>query len=325
MDVIVDHTNSRGGGTFKFQYSRRVPVKKDPFIPKDKRIAEEMVAYFFSQTLLGNYYRNIGSVKRVEDDANKNADMLMLEDQQWKGIQITQLQFTNYIGRKAISERMNTSIATAISRLVSPPNKVIVNIFPVATKGEIPLSEVGKGKDAIFDRLEKFAADALKKNATGLTDPNYPVWISVDDDKLKPHLRTICLNPVPPDGFPRFPGVGNVFVNYDQDDVAYNEDDITSSVTEIYNKKEGGKAEILLIWADEFDLGVVERKVAEQIQRKFTTSSFAEVYLMTFTNHITMILDTINLWPLKTTGSYLKRPLRPHTKESIWKGKPGRS
>jgi hypothetical protein len=53
--------------------------------------------------------------------------MLMLEDRQWKGIQITQLQFTNYIQRKAISERVNTSIATAIFKLVSPANKVIVN------------------------------------------------------------------------------------------------------------------------------------------------------------------------------------------------------
>lgn len=325
VDVIVDHTNSRGEGTFKFQYSRRMPVKEDPFIPKEKHLSEEMVAYFFSQTLLGNYYRNIGPVKRVKDDSNKNADMLMLEGNEWKGIQITQLQFTNYIGRKAISEKINTSIAAAISKLVSPPGKVIVNIFPVATKGEIPLSTVSKGKEALLDRLAKFAADTLKKNYAELTNPNKPIWVNVEDDKLKPHFRMICLNPVPPDGYPRFPGVDNVFVNYDQDDVAYNDDDLISSVTEVYKKKEGGQAEILLIWADEFDLGMVERKVAEQLQHQFLQSSFAEVYLMTFVNHITMILSTINLWPVKITNAYFRRPISPHTKGSYWKRNLGRS
>jgi hypothetical protein len=130
---------------------------------------------------------------------------------------------------------------------------------------------------------------------------------------------------VPPEGYPRFPGVGNVFVNYDQDDVAYNDDDIIKSVTDVYNKKEGGKAEILLIWADEFDLGMAERKVAEQLQRQFFQSSFQEVYLMTFVNHITMILSTINLLPVKTVNSYFKKPIGPHSKSSLWKGKPGRS
>ncbi len=48
MQAIVDLTNERTSGTFKFQYSLRVPVHKhSEFIPKDKKLAEGIIGSFY--------------------------------------------------------------------------------------------------------------------------------------------------------------------------------------------------------------------------------------------------------------------------------------
>jgi hypothetical protein len=77
MDAIVDMTNPRGMGTFKFQYSRHAPVDRTRFIPGGKKLAEPMLTWFFTQTLKGNFQRRITATKACEDDSNKNPDVLI--------------------------------------------------------------------------------------------------------------------------------------------------------------------------------------------------------------------------------------------------------
>jgi hypothetical protein len=40
--------------------------------------------------------------------------------------------------------------------------------------------------------LANLAADVLRKNQAGLTDPIHPIWLVVDDGKLKPHFNMIA-------------------------------------------------------------------------------------------------------------------------------------
>ncbi len=64
-------------------------------------------------------------------------------------------------------------------------------------------------------------------------------------------------------------------------------------------KKNKGNSELLLIWADEFELVSNERKIAEKFIQKFADSSFEEVYFMTFTNNMVFFINSLQLWPIK--------------------------
>jgi hypothetical protein len=134
-----------------------------------------------------------------------------------------------------------------------------------------------------------------------------PIWIEVDHPKLSPHFKNIVLNPVPTDGFPRFYGNKNVFVNYDFDDVSFSEQDMEAEIKDIYKKKNGGSAEYLLIWADNFEMATQKNKIAETIYKQFFDSSFDEVFLMAFENNLPMFLKSLQLFSLK--GPFAPSPV----------------
>ncbi len=308
MDAIVDMTNPRGVGTFKFQYSRHAQVDRTRFIPGGKKLAEPMLTWFFTQTLKGNFQRRITATKACEDDSNKNPDVLIQEEGVWRGVQITQLTFTRYETRKEISVRQNQSIADQIATSIKLPFPVVINIFPTAQKGEIPLENAGK-KGKILNELIDLIVQKIAENLPALKSAQSPIWLNVDPPKLAAHFHHIVLNRIPSNTFFRFPFNGNISINYDQDDIAFNDNDIAISIDEVFQRKNLGNAQILLVWSDQFGLNFHERKIAESLLQKFATSSFEEVYFMTFENHISRIKESLNLWPVKTTKQYIKVPV----------------
>lgn len=267
-----------------------------------------MLAWFFSQTLKGNFNRSITETKVCSDDSHKNPDILMREDSIWRGVQITQLLFTRYEERKDISARMNQSLADAIAMAITLPFPLIVNIQPTAQKGEIPMEDVRK-KGRLQSELVDFIINMLKKNQAILETSKTPLYFNVDKPKLAPHFRHIALNPIPKHATSRFPSNGNISVNYDQDDVAFNDNDIAAAIDEVFDKKNNGNSEILLIWADNFGLNFHERKIVEGLYSKFSNSSFEEVYFMTFENYKSRITETLNLWPIKAIKNYIRTPV----------------
>src|SRR3989442_9307450 len=116
MDVIVDMTNGKSCGTFKFQYSRHYPVKQDPrFVPhNDKKLAEKIVGSYFCQFLEREYHSFIEDFKHNHDDSNKKPDISFIENGVVKGVQITELQFTRHEERKAIALRKRMEIVDLV-------------------------------------------------------------------------------------------------------------------------------------------------------------------------------------------------------------------
>ena len=109
----------------------------------------------------------------------------------------------------------------------------------------------------------------------------------------------MVLNPIPKDAFSRFYGYNNIFVNYDINDVAFDPSDVDRAIDDLYRKKNGGKAEILLIWANVFEFATHTMGIVESIRKKFAETTFKEVFLMTFEDNVKLFQDSLQLWPIK--------------------------
>ncbi|MEP7376832.1 MAG: hypothetical protein ABI675_25765 [Chitinophagaceae bacterium] len=302
MDMIINGMNGKGFGTMKFQYSRRQPVKPDPrFIPHDdKKLAENILGSFFCQFLGKQFESSITNYTHNKDDSDKKADITFCENSLSKGLQITQLQFTRHEERKAHARRIAEQLVNDILKLIVPRFPIIVNVFPKDNKSEIPLSQIKNGKSKILSELADHIAFALRENQDKFFTSSSPIWLDVTNPKLSQHYGRIVLNRVPPNCFPRFYGRKNVFINYDIDDVAFEEADADDAVHQILRKKNNGSSNMLLIWSDEFEIGAFDKKkVADKIHNSFISSTFEEVFFMTFTNNPPMFVKSLQLWILK--------------------------
>lgn len=305
MDGIFDFTNGKKFGTFKFQYSKYHPVEKEHnYLLKDKTFKELVIAHWFSQTLRRNYNANFEKLKLNKDDSNKQADVLFSEGGKEKGIQLTQLQFTNLEERKQVAKVKNLEFAKSIAHFVQMKEPIIINIHPNYKKDEIPLKNIKKGKAKIEAKLINFIGTYLNNNKPSIENSDSPIWIVLEKD-LNQYYKTICINRIPRDGHPNFPGTENIFINYDFNDASYNEKDVETAALEIFHKKNFGSSNILLIWSDWFELVQQERMVFEKIYGQFRDTSFEEVYFMTFINIKEEFEKSINVWPIKTHRAVL--------------------
>ena len=126
MNAIIDMTNRKSSGTFKFQYSRHRPVNPDPrFIPKDKKLAEKIIGSFFCEFRKKYFKANIQNFRLNDQDDNKKPDALIEEDGITKGIQITQLEFTRHELRKVASKRKSKEITDSLAQFIHPIRDLI--------------------------------------------------------------------------------------------------------------------------------------------------------------------------------------------------------
>ncbi len=311
ISSISDLTNGKSFGTFKFQYSKYSPVHPEPeIVPKNKVDAENFIGMVFCQFLTIHFNSKIDQFKLNEKDDNKNPDVIITENGIVKGIQISQLNFSNYEARKATAKEKNLELAIKISTRVKLDFPLNVNIFPSTTKDEIPLSNLKRGKSKTEILLIDFICESITSNITNLSsDPN-PIWIPITDSKLVSHFSKIVLNPIPEKSYSRFPGRDNIFVNYDFNDVAYDLNDIDIAIDKMYIKKNKGKSEILLLWLNDFGIHGIndnKRHVFNRLYTKFIDSTFSEIYLLTFTNNVSLFKESLELWPVKTERKFPAR------------------
>lgn len=297
---ISDLTNGKSFGTFKFQYSKYSPVHPEPgIVPKNKIDAENFIGMVFCQFLTMHLKSKISSFKLNENDGNKNPDVIIIENGIKKGVQISQLQFTDYEARKAIAKQKNLELAIEIGKVVKINFPLVVNIFPTSRKDTIPLITLKRGKSKKEALLVTFISSSIKANIENLISDTNPIWIAIKDIQLSSHFSKIVLNAIPKDSFSRFPGKDNIFVNYDFNDVAYNLVDIDLSIEKMYFKKNSGNSDILLLWLDDFGIHNNKRYVVTKLYEKFIDSTFKEIYLLTFTNNVALFKDSLQLWPIK--------------------------
>jgi len=180
-----------------------------------------------------------------DDDSSKKADAIFKEDGVDKGVQITRLLFTRYEERKALASSKSLDLAKRIANLIKLPLPVVVNIFPATKKDVVPLSDANRGRLKIETELVQHIASCLHSEIRNLLFSDSPIWLTIENPKLSKHFRRIVLNPVPRGAFPKFPGVSNIYVNYDFNEVSFEQSDVDHAIEEIYRKKNHGLADFL--------------------------------------------------------------------------------
>lgn len=122
--------------------------------------------------------------------------------------------------------------------------------------------------------------------------------IDLSKDKLGEHFYSFDIYPVPDEFFANAWGYENIFIEYDFAGSTYNEADEDIAIHTLFDKKNGGSSDTLLIWCNSFELQN-DQRIANKVMAKFSDSSFQKVYLMTFRDNREGFMKSLKLWSLK--------------------------
>lgn len=292
-----ENTENRvGGGSFKFMSSPLPPEPIPKVMPIEKRKSEFAITMLFSQLLLANGYE-ITKIELNENDENKGADSIIKLNGVDKGIQITKLVLNDLLKRKDVGFKRSLKLSELITEELEIDFKLNVFVYPPNhNKNEIPKNRA---------KLDKSLASKIKENIEAnlerLKNSIEPVFVEIKKESLKKVASTFSLNPIQKGHHPIFPGQNNVFVNYEMDNNFFTHEEALKEVDTMFQRKNNGKAEFLLIWADKFDLLYQDEKFFTLIQDKFSSSSFEEVFFLTFFDRADLFNKTIKIRKVKNT------------------------
>ncbi len=272
-------------GSFKFGYSRGLPSYMAPKLLTNKKTAEYFVASLYAQFLFYDKIPIIG-VEVCEDDSNKGPDaVIKILNSKSQSIQITRFTITEYLKRRKISEQKVGKLVDRILKLIaieSPVNVIIHSHKPF----KIPINS-----QKIEATLSNFIAKSILDNKATLLSSKEYIYCPVTDERLLSFTPMVCLQSVPKDCHSNFFGRGNIFIDFDFDNVHFSNSDIEKECLDIYIKKNGGKASILLIWADTFEILYDPKNIIEKLKAQFDHSSFEKVFFLNFYNRLDLYVN----------------------------------
>ncbi len=290
--------------TFKFPWSRARVHLEPNFIPKDKQIAEMMLSMYFCQIHMVRLDRKVSGIRLNENDSNKSADVIITADGKDISVQITRLTFTNFETRKAIAKRKSLEFAKAISERVNLSNEVVITIFP-KQKHKIPLKNLGSRGKTLEKKLLDFIVFSINTNKEKLVPDSGNIDAVIKDGELREHFYSVDICPVPKGMFANVYGHNNVFINYNFYGSTYDDSDADQAIDELFKRKDQGVADLLLIWANSFELHGLE-KIVQKLRDRFQDSSFENVQFMTFHDNVVLFRETLQLWGIKPITQVVK-------------------
>ncbi len=282
-------------GKFGFPFSRTY-YREPEIIPKDKRKGEFAVGMYFAQMILP--YRKVEGVRLNQDDSDKGADLILFQDGREVPIQVTRLTFNNFSERKAIVKSKSLKFAEQIHQKVQPPFRVLIRIMPNEIY-KAPLSSLKKrGRENLEQKLLDNINDFLIKSIPQLqANPEIYTQHWFNGSELSKYFSSIDIQQIPAGFYAHVPGFENIFIDYYAYNSGYNESDIKQTLNKIYDAKNNGRSEILIIWANDYEL-FERQKIADGLVERFADSSFKEVYFMTFR-------EDVHFWVVKPTATIL--------------------
>lgn len=298
--INLGHIEKGRPTTFKLPYSRGRLILEPEFIPKETQPQELVLGMYFSQILLYRSKRNIQGVRLAppEKEKDKGADIIVTEDGIDHYIQVSRLLFTNHERRKQLAKRQSISIAKRIFDTIPKFNfEIVVKIFP-KNKHKVPLSSVSGRMRGNIERALLLAITKVISDNVDLVSKRQRLQVDLSKDALGQHFYSFDVYPVPDNFFANVWGHENIFVEYDFAGSTYNEQDEDIAIQDLFDKKNNGTADTLLIWCNSFELHNAKR-IADKLLAKFGASSFQKVYLMTFRDNWEAFMKTLQLWPLK--------------------------
>lgn len=280
--MFIKNEDKGGFGSFKFGYSRGMPSHMAPKLFSSKKQEEYLLTSILSHQLLFNDVCVIG-VKVCEDDSNRGADAVISTESAEVGVQVTRFTLTQYNHRKNVAKKRGERIALEVDRLFSPTLPVNVTIHPK--------EQYRPPKDKLkYDLLlSKEIAAMIEANWHRITGGEGFINLTLQNEVLRPFVDLITLQPIPEGQYSNYHGFGNVFINYEFDNVFFSESDVKSEAESIFRKKNGGKAEVLIIWADRFDILYKPEMVADYLTAAFVQTRFKFVVFYSFFNNKSML------------------------------------
>ncbi|MFN0215831.1 MAG: hypothetical protein ACKVT2_16350 [Saprospiraceae bacterium] len=289
--------NKIGGGSFKFMSSPLPPEPIPKVMPSDKRKAEFALTMLFGQLLLANGHE-ITKIAINENDADKGADTIIRIDGVDKGIQITKLILNDLLKRKDVGLKRSYKISELITENFDIDFKLNIFIYPPNhNKNVIP-----KNRAKLDSELASMIRNSIQENIGALKHSTDAIFISVEKETIKEIASTISLNPIPNGHYPIFPGQKNVYVNYEIDNNFFTHEEVVTAVNTIFDRKNNGKSEFLLIWADRSEILSQDEQIFELIESKFSNCSFEEVFFLTFYDRADLFRKTIRIKNVKKYG-----------------------
>jgi hypothetical protein len=143
----------------------------------------------------------------------------------------------------------------------------------------------------VINEFAKEIAKHIKDNSDSLKSTKDFINCKVLNLKMKDFSPVITLQRIPDGFYSNFFGRDNIFIDLDFDNVIFSEEDIENECINIYNKKNEGKSNVLLIWADTFEILQEPKYIIEKLKLKFESSSFNEVFFLNFYNRLDFYLD----------------------------------
>lgn len=298
--VNLGHMEKGRPTTFKFPYSRGRLVLEPEFIPKEKQPQELVLGMYFSQVLMYRLKRNIQGIRLApkEIEKDKGADIIVTEDGIDHYIQLSRLTFTNYERRKHVAKQQSISFAESVFKSVPKFSfEIVIKIFP-KNKHKVPLSNfTSRVRRNIENALLLAITKVIHDNVHKVTKRER-LQVDLSKDQLGLYFYAFDVYPVPDGFFANAWGYESIFIEYDFAGSTYNETDEDLAIQSLFDKKNSGKADTLLIWCNSFELQN-DQRIANKAMAQFASSTFQKVYLMTFRDHWEGFMKSLQLWPLK--------------------------
>lgn len=281
----------------KFSSSFMPPVMVRRVMPKEKQKAEFAVTMLFSQILLGKGHV-ITKIELNKNDENKGADTIITLDGVDKGIQLTKFVPDDYLRRQDVGPKRSYQLASLIqSKIKKIHFKINIYIYPPDRKS------IPRNKAKLDLKLADFISRKIEEYKEEIEGSTRPVFISVEDTKLSEIAKVITLNYIPPNRQSTFPGKENVYVSFEFDANSFDSEQVTREVGQIFQRKDGGEADFLLIWADRSDLIHQEEEIFSIIKKKFMMSTFEQIYFLAFFDREDLFASSILIYEVKEDGA----------------------
>ncbi len=270
-----------GIGMFKLPYSFSRPYHfYEDLIQNDKRFEEIIVGTFLMSYLNVFEKKWANKLRPSMDDSNKGPDLIASIDSQEKGIQVTRFVLNDYISRFNKAKDACILISKEIQKIVNPHFQVNSQLW-VSHKDNDFVPIIVKKE---YRKIAQIVGERLRENIEFLEKNNGYLNFDIENKALRKKIGGYNLCRIPNESYSSYFGVGKVFIDLGFDNIFFKDDDIQFEIDKIYQSKNEGKSEILLIWSDRKELMGYEEKVIKLLRKKFSQTTFENVYFTTFLN-----------------------------------------
>lgn len=270
-------------GGFKLPYSLNGSSHNLPkwVNEKDTLKVESLIGQLFTKYLIDVEKRKEVSFSHNEKDDHKNPDLFINIDGEKIGAQVTQFVMREYLSRFNQAKGICEKLSGFIHDIYKPPIKVNIQICTPWDSDEVPNAPIKK-----YKKLAKVIAESISENLDGLISKKEYLNFNLNKTDLKDIAEGYNLFPVPNSHQSNFFGDNNIYIDYGFDNIMIFEEDVKEAAEKVYNDKNNGNSEMLIIWGDERQFMNTEGYIIEILKERFKETTFDLIYFMSFTNFL---------------------------------------